>query len=155
MHRCIVSAGFTLPTPCSALKVRAGVLRVSAAHQPLPAREVARFYLATHPRRARFSADALHRRSARSRSSRGVGRVRVASGDTMPAVRAYRRMQTSQGVKNCMVMREIAWCTLVKYTSLKKCTLVKYTLCFRGGSAIFPIQRRLQNEAGKRWALAA
>lgn len=49
-------------------------------------------------------------------------------GDTMPAQRAYQRAQTDQGGRNGVIMRKIDWCTLVKYTCLKKCTLLKYTL---------------------------
>ena len=87
--RWILSAGYTLPTPCAALKVPAGVSRLGAAHQPSPAYEVTRFYLATHPRRAWFSTDVLHQRSTRSPCSRGVGRVRVASRRHAARLRAY------------------------------------------------------------------
>jgi len=68
-----------VPTPAEALKVRGGVLRLGAAHQPLPANEVARFYLATHPRRARLDTNVSRQRSTRSLLSRGVGRVCVAA----------------------------------------------------------------------------
>jgi hypothetical protein len=40
-----------MPTPAASPPVRSAVLRLSAAHQPPPAREGDRFYLVTHPRR--------------------------------------------------------------------------------------------------------
>lgn len=83
--RWILSAGYALPTPCAALKVRAGVSRLGAAHQPLPAREVARFYLATHPRRALLITEVSRRRSTRSQvRAAWVGFVSLL-GDTMAA----------------------------------------------------------------------
>jgi len=78
-ERWILSAGYALPTPCAALKVPAGVSRLGAAHQPSPAYEVTRFYLATHPRRALLDTNVSHRRSTRSLRLRGVGRVHVAA----------------------------------------------------------------------------
>ena len=61
--------------PCAALKVPGGVSRLSAAHQPSPAYEVTRFYLATHPRRAPLDTTVSRGPSTRSLCSRGVGRV--------------------------------------------------------------------------------
>jgi hypothetical protein len=127
--RWILSAGCTLPTPCAALKVQAGVLRLGAAHQPLPAPEVARFYLATHPRRARFSPDGLHWRSARSPCSRGVGRVHVASrrhDDREAGILTCNRFKVTRTAQLSEIINAVRHCRTDGFKNVRHCLPTRF-----------------------------
>mgnify|MGYP007118498278 CR=1 FL=1 len=79
------TARHVLPRPSGAPGRCGGVLRVSAAPQPPPALEVARFYLATPPTRTAHSLRDLAGGLARLSVA---GRVRAAPRGTLPAKRA-------------------------------------------------------------------
>jgi hypothetical protein len=135
VSRCIRSARLAGPTHAAAPRAGGVVLRLGAARQPPPASEVARFYLATHPRRAPLNIQPPRRLvPCEQISRRGSGACRCQAArcpqrghDAARVSERWTLARTAPGTRVCTTCRtewraKCTTCTTIHWTPLQRHT---------------------------------